>query len=123
MANIYNSAAAESKIDNLIGGTQISVKVVCGTLDTAQDIARGTPLTCDPATGFWSKATQRIDGVLLDELKDSALEFAVALTGEFNQNVMDLSALTDANKAIIEARKCQIYIAPSHKAPYVQIGE
>lgn len=121
--NIYNANAAQSTIDNLMMGTQVFVKTVEGKIAAYQDWQRGLPLAYDPATGLWDVATTQIDGILLDTLEQDQTVFAVALTGEFNENVMDISNLTDAPASIAAARKQQIYIAPMHQAPYVQIGE
>ena len=123
MANLFTKAG-ESSVDNLIAGNKVFMKSVAGTLPaSATGYTRGMPLTVSDA-GAWTKAATQIHGILLDDVPISTdpTEVPIALTGEFNQNVMDLTSLgANANTAIIRARDKQIYIAPMNQAPFVQI--
>lgn len=117
--------------DNLTGDNLVFQKRVEVTLETAGTYSRGQLLVigADGKAALPLAATTAIDGILLDEIGEidglEAVPAAVALTGEWNENNVLWGAITDANKAAVikAAAAKQFYIAPMHKAPWVQFGE
>jgi hypothetical protein len=129
-SNMYVSPAAVAEIDNLISGTRVPMKVVGGDLAVAAGTAvkRGTPLQRSAGNAY-APATNRIDGVLLEDASSEAgatFSVPVATSGEFNLNSMDMTSITGVavnpitvDEAVGDARARQIYIAPQNQAPYI----
>ena len=129
------SIVGECDVPNLHSGSYFPVMKKEVTLSDAGTYKQGQLVLIDDdmVATLPSATDMSIDGILLDingkteaEL-DGAYESpaTVAITGEFNYNGLDWGDIPDTNhEAIIRALLDKnIYIAPMHKAPYVQFGE
>lgn len=131
MARNMLSKVGISNPDNLTGDNLVFQKRVEVTLEAAGTYSRGQLLVID-ADGkatLPTASTTAIDGILLDDIGEidgiEAVPAAASLTGEWNENSVLWGDIPDANKAAV-IKACaakQFYIAPMHKAPWVQFGE
>lgn len=123
MKNLYTPNVDLTSVDNLVSGTLVPCKVVTGELAEAAGVSqRGTLLTVnDDSLYVKAKTGDDIDGVLLLDIdaadEDERIGAPIACSGEFNQNrIEEIMGGDIAVKAVISARKRQIYIAPMNAA-------
>jgi hypothetical protein len=133
--NVVGGPFGPTPIDNLQNGNILPIVPFVGTVVAdGSPFMRGTPLEVianvdtsgtDPvttSTNTYKRAVDAIHAILPIEIDDTTDNVDVQLwgMGQFNQNVMDMSTLTNVEAAIVDARSRQIYITPSKQAPYVR---
>ncbi len=130
MPRNLHTVVGESGADNLVGDNMVYQKCIEVLLPAGGDFKRGQLLVlgADNKTASMPTAeTDSVNCILLTDVGETTevTSAAAALTGEFNENAVLWGTITEEGKPKVVRNSAanQLYIAPMHKAPFVQFGE